>query len=302
MPKFYIYKITFNDDSTYIGSHIQYKENDGYVCSSRYYQRHPELKIISREILFYLPTLEQMNVMETICIMEDKSYSPKNINGNYGNYAYNFHSKLDCPWNKGLKMSDEFKQKISEKNSEPIVCIETLEVFKNATGINHAIEVCLQKRDNANGLHYRKLTEEEIISGEVNTELNKAFLSEIYADKEFYYCTEYDIAFNTIDMVAGMLGVNPIELKRHFGKKYFGLTVIPVLGNILFSQGIKLIKKIPNERKTKKVKCVETNEIMDYSEAIKKYGNHISSCLNGKRKTCGGFHWERIEGEINVFN
>ena len=84
-PKFYIYKITFSDNSTYIGSHIQYKENDNYICSSRYFKRHPEINIISREILMYLPTLEQMNIMETICIFDDKCYSPKNVNGNYCN-------------------------------------------------------------------------------------------------------------------------------------------------------------------------------------------------------------------------
>lgn len=57
-PLFYIYKITFSDDSTYIGCHIQWKTKDNYICSSLYYKRHPELTIKNREILFYLPSLE----------------------------------------------------------------------------------------------------------------------------------------------------------------------------------------------------------------------------------------------------
>jgi group I intron endonuclease len=48
----------------------------------------------------------------------------------------------------------------------------------------------------------------------------------------------------------------------------------------------------------KKVKCVETGiifetikEAADQTHANK---NHISSCCNGHRKTCGGYHWEFV--------
>ena len=48
----------------------------------------------------------------------------------------------------------------------------------------------------------------------------------------------------------------------------------------------------------KKVKCIETNEIfISQSEACKKYKisrTNLSYCVNGKRRTVGGLHWERV--------
>lgn len=301
MPKFYIYKITFDDGSTYVGSHIEYKENDGYVCSSRYYARHPELKVVSREKM-YLDTLEQMNIMETIAIMDDKCYSPKNINGNYGNWLYNFHSKLDCPWNKGLKMGSEFGKNISDKESEPLLCIETMEVLKNTQENGHYSEVSLGKRKTVNGRHYRKMEEEEVrllMSGDdsLSRKLNAAFLAELYADETFYYCKEYDIAFETLDMIARMLSVNPADLKSHFGECYFGFTIVPISGGACYGNGIKVIRKLSNPKKNvKKIMCVETGEIFDcLSDVLKKYKGHIGSAAKGKRKTACGYHWKYCE-------
>ena len=48
----------------------------------------------------------------------------------------------------------------------------------------------------------------------------------------------------------------------------------------------------------KKVRCIETNEIfISQSEACKKYKirrTNLSYCVNGKRRTVGGLHWERV--------
>ena len=48
----------------------------------------------------------------------------------------------------------------------------------------------------------------------------------------------------------------------------------------------------------KKVMCIETGEIFETikeaSEQKHANKNHISSCCNGHRKTCGGFHWEFV--------
>ena len=48
-----------------------------------------------------------------------------------------------------------------------------------------------------------------------------------------------------------------------------------------------------------KVICIETAEQFSYvKDAAAKYGSkacHISACCKGKRKTCGGFHWEYLE-------
>ena len=46
----------------------------------------------------------------------------------------------------------------------------------------------------------------------------------------------------------------------------------------------------------KKVRCVETNTIYEsIAEAgrkIQRQEANIKSCCIGKRKTCGGYHWE----------
>lgn len=300
-PLFYIYKITFSDDSTYIGCHIQWKTKDDYICSSLYYKRHPELTIKNREILFYLPSLEQMNIMETISIMEDKCYSPKNINGNYGNWLYNFHTKLDCPWNKDLKMTKEFSQKMSRYMSEPVICIDTLEIIDSHQLNQHMSEICLMKRKTLNGKHYRKVSKEEkekIIKGDLKEtlELNKAFLIELYKDETFFYCKEYDIAWQCLESLAGMLKTNTKTLKENFGKNYKGYTIITVDSSFVFGNEIKLLKKLESPKwSTKKVRCIETGEIFEsIKEANEKYKGHISNVLNGTRKTAGGCHWEAI--------
>ena len=48
----------------------------------------------------------------------------------------------------------------------------------------------------------------------------------------------------------------------------------------------------------KKVRCVELDivfdSIMEASEITGANRPHISDCLTGKRKTCGGYHWELV--------
>lgn len=52
-----------------------------------------------------------------------------------------------------------------------------------------------------------------------------------------------------------------------------------------------------NEKRKKKVLCVETHEIFDsLSEASRKYNipvGNISAVINGKRKTAGKLHWKK---------
>ena len=61
--------------------------------------------------------------------------------------------------------------------------------------------------------------------------------------------------------------------------------------------------KATNARK-RKVKCIETEEIFESaSEAARKIPNTTQSkiCMvcRGQRKTCGGYHWQYVEEEIN---
>ena len=66
-------------------------------------------------------------------------------------------------------------------------------------------------------------------------------------------------------------------------------------------KGEKYRNKIKEQRQGKpmytiKVRCVETgqifNSIKEASEWCGVGRSHIGSCCKGKRKTCGGYHWE----------
>lgn len=56
-----------------------------------------------------------------------------------------------------------------------------------------------------------------------------------------------------------------------------------------------------NKRK-QKIRCIETGQIFNSQQDVQKFLNqkspaNISSCLAGRQKTTGGFHWERVEEE-----
>ena len=57
-------------------------------------------------------------------------------------------------------------------------------------------------------------------------------------------------------------------------------------------------KKSISEKKKKKVRCVENQQVFDSQTAAAEWAktsvSHISQCCNGKRKTAGGYHWEFV--------
>lgn len=110
--RYYIYKLTFKSGATYIGQHIEKVENDGYVSSSVYMQRHPEDELVNREILIEVKDKETLDIMETLCIRADKCENPKNVNGTMGNWHFRF-TFLGCKHSEKKKKdtSEFFKQK-----------------------------------------------------------------------------------------------------------------------------------------------------------------------------------------------
>lgn len=107
MERLYLYKLTFESGATYIGQHIQRKEYDNYISSSSYFKNSGD-KLVSREIIIdNVKDRKTLDILETIAIIEDKQISPKNVNGNLGNYCHN----LCGGWNKGVPASEEAKEK-----------------------------------------------------------------------------------------------------------------------------------------------------------------------------------------------
>lgn len=119
MERYYIYKLYFESGATYIGEHIQRIENDGYITSSKYYKNHPEDKLLKREIILdNLSDKETMNILETICIMDDKANNSKNVNGNLGGWITpkfsGWNNGFSSPF-KGKHLTEEAKQKLSKQ-------------------------------------------------------------------------------------------------------------------------------------------------------------------------------------------
>lgn len=90
--RYYIYKLYFKNGCTYIGKHFEKKPDDGYITSSGYYAKHVDL-LERRDILLEVPDMETLDIMETICILEDVANNPKNVNYNRG--AWMDPSKFD---------------------------------------------------------------------------------------------------------------------------------------------------------------------------------------------------------------
>lgn len=107
----YIYRLVFKDGASYVGQHIQYKKNDKYITSSFYAKSH---EIESREILLEVNDKQTLDFIETVAIMSDKCNSPKNVNGNLGNYVMCRHL-----YNIGL--SEETKAKIGRAHKGKVV-------------------------------------------------------------------------------------------------------------------------------------------------------------------------------------
>lgn len=188
-PDYQIYRIVFEDGSTYVGQHIAYQENDGYVTSSTYYKNGNKVK--SREIIFHCKDEEQMDIMETICILRDKAESDKNVNGNLGGYAMNIVHCFDME-----KRSESLKKAwANEKNikarikpmldvtTKKVKCLETGEIHTKEEwtrlGFCKAYDCARKARYTSNGYHFVFETSKETLKDIINEEKIEKIINEI---------------------------------------------------------------------------------------------------------------------------
>lgn len=125
--RYYIYKLTFKNGCTYIGKHSEKRSDDGYITSSVYYKKHPELLEKREIILDNLPDSETLSIMETICILGDKCSSPYNVNYNRGSWLSSrfdmgYKGPANGMYGKHLKdtMTPEDFEMMNRKRSETI--------------------------------------------------------------------------------------------------------------------------------------------------------------------------------------
>lgn len=108
LPKYYIYKLYFKSGKTYIGQHTQRKEKDSYITSSSYFKKHlNEDPLEKREIILEVGDKYTLDIMETICILEDKAENGKNnVNVNLGSWIFSYRYRYT---------DEEFRKLLSEK-------------------------------------------------------------------------------------------------------------------------------------------------------------------------------------------
>ena len=109
----YVYKITNKETGqVYYGLHHNTTTEDDYMGSSGYFRyekrRHPE--DFSKEIVMTCDTEEDLCKWESFWIATSKYLGEQNVNGNRGAF---FHRDKIPSWNQGLKMPQDFKDKIS---------------------------------------------------------------------------------------------------------------------------------------------------------------------------------------------
>lgn len=165
-----IYKITFEDGKTYVGQHRYNKNdsNDEYVTSSVYYKSGH--KVAKKEILIECKDEITMDIMETICILEDKAENGKNnVNGNLG-------GMMNVEWGrnafkisaKGCIPTEETKQKISEALKGKTVSDETKEKLSIAKKAYFATEEGAAEKHNLS-----KRMSERVVSAETKEKISE---------------------------------------------------------------------------------------------------------------------------------
>lgn len=166
-----IYKITFEDGKTYVGQHRYNKNdtNDKYVTSSVYYENGH--KVAKKEILIECKDEITMDIMETICILEDKAENgSNNVNGNLG-------GMMNVEWGKnafkisakGYIPTEEIKQKIGESLKGKIVSDETKEKLSIAKKAYFATEEGEAEKHNLS-----KRMSERVVSDETKGKISES--------------------------------------------------------------------------------------------------------------------------------
>ena len=129
----------------------------------------------------------------------------------------------------------------------PLLCIETLKIIKKPNRHQMLETKQKKKKKRAKGLHYRYITQSEIdsiLKGEYEEikKLNTNYLVELYADTEFYYCVENNVAFDSIKTVSAMLGEKPKEFKENLGNKNKDLTFVLTDSCFIYNNHINVIR------------------------------------------------------------
>lgn len=286
--KFYIYKHTNKiNGKVYIGQTCQKPENrwlegEGYKGCTYFY--HAIQKYgwgnFEHEILFEGLTLEEANRIEEELISQynstnsDKGYNLRS--GGLNNLHNDSSKEKMSKAKKGVKLKEETKRKIGEGNKGKIVSEETKRKMSEAQK---------GKKSPLKGKHLSEETRKKI--------------SEAQKGEKGYWYGKHFSEEHLKKMKAWDRSIYAKKGENH-----------PMYGKHLSEETKNKISKANKGKKRSKevvlkmckpVVCVETgviyNGVQEIARLLGLSASHITACCKGKRKTCGGYHWEYANKE-----
>lgn len=281
-PIFYVYKLTFKSGKTYIGSHKQIKEQDGYITSSSYYLRHHnEDPLIKREILIEVENEYQMDFLETWCILSDKAYNKKdNVNYNLGNFFHRFSTAYRTEEEKQA-ITEKWKLTMSRKTPEE----------RRATVEKYKLTMSLKSDKELADIHYRmgrnkegnthkskwwsSLSESE--KEETKRKMSKA-KSEWFANASDSQLKQFCQKMSK-KAIAYFENMTEDDLKKF--KEWCRVRELKRWKNMSEEEKHKLCKGLYKaaEKRKQKVRCVETNKMFNSAK-------EAASWIGPKAKGC----------------
>ena len=251
---------------------------------------------IEHKILFENLTEKEAQLKEIELISKYKSSNSK--------YGYNISIGGDKTTT-GYKFTTKQKENLSKAKFYPIYCIEDDKYYYSKKEL---------KENNILGCY-------KAASGKRNTYLGKHYIFIKYINKKDLeklvlkrnskkkvICLETKKIYNSIMNASIETGCrssciseccsNKLKSTKKLHWQYYTDEF-----NMLECDNIIKKKKITNDKRIKKVKCIDTGKIYEscYKAYLETKIYHISECCNDVRKTAGGYKWVYInEGECEI--
>ena len=198
----------------------------------------------------------------------------------------------------------EAKQ-VGKGTIKAIICVETGEIYESitecslCTGIltQNLSQNCCKAHRSAKGKHFAYLNEfdDDWKPAEIYSRERRIKVSTL---KKRVYCLETDKFYDSASDAGRELGLDNRLISRCCKGELVQTNNKHFCYDIDFFEEWQPREKIQGQKGKNPIKCLETGEIFNTAaEATRNYGvnsSTLSACLNKKRETAGGYHWEYI--------
>ena len=216
---------------------------------------------------------------------------------NNSNFGYNISLGGDKTTT-GYKFTEKQRKKLSESKFTPVYCIEDDKIYysKKELEENHILgfyKAVSGKRNTYLGKHY-------IHAKDIKKYKKGGILLKDDTRKKVI-CLETKKIYISISEASKETGCNPnsiseccnnkLKSTNHLHWQFYNENF-----DILKCEEIIKQKKKQNDKRIKKVRCIETNVIYESPTEAKQMTGifHILECCKGLRNTAGGYRWEYV--------